>query len=188
MKRVLAIVLGLCLLSGLSVNADIDTIEGSTIAGGGCTCGTVDETIAATADSNQSTSAAAHGMSISPSTTINNVCGLNIYYGYVGSDSVHTLRFGTSSDLTSYDEEVGSGTIDSGADDTYHTYEFSTTYTLSSGSTYYWGITEDSGDARLRDLDPGDWGDGQHFYSVGSDWDMESSDTADIRFQILVCD
>jgi hypothetical protein len=35
MKRVLAIVLGLCLLSGLSVNADIDTIEGSTIAGGG---------------------------------------------------------------------------------------------------------------------------------------------------------
>jgi hypothetical protein len=38
MKRVLAIVLGLCLLSGLSVNADIDTIEGSTIAGGGgCT-------------------------------------------------------------------------------------------------------------------------------------------------------
>jgi hypothetical protein len=34
MKRVLAIVLGLCLLSGLSVNADIDTIEGSTIAGG----------------------------------------------------------------------------------------------------------------------------------------------------------
>jgi hypothetical protein len=37
MKRVLAIVLGLCLLSGLSVNADIDTIEGSTIAGGGDT-------------------------------------------------------------------------------------------------------------------------------------------------------
>jgi hypothetical protein len=35
MKRVLAIVLGLCLLSGLSVNADIDTIEGSTIAEGG---------------------------------------------------------------------------------------------------------------------------------------------------------
>jgi hypothetical protein len=29
MKRVLAIVLGLCLLSGLSVNADIDTIEGT---------------------------------------------------------------------------------------------------------------------------------------------------------------
>jgi hypothetical protein len=45
MKRVLAIVLGLCLLSGLSVNADIDTIEGSTIAGG-ASCDTITDTCA----------------------------------------------------------------------------------------------------------------------------------------------
>jgi hypothetical protein len=48
MKRVLAIVLGLCLLSGLSVNADIDTIEGSTIAAGGGSC--ANSQVAPTAD------------------------------------------------------------------------------------------------------------------------------------------
>jgi hypothetical protein len=190
MKRVLAIVLGLCLLSGLSVNADIDTIEGSTIAGGGeggCSSGTVDTQNTPT-DSNVqiNETAAVAGQSFQV-TQNGSLYSISLSIASVSTAADVAMRVGTSTDLSSsyLDESVvnvsGTGVVE---------FVFDSHPNLSTGTTYYIVFQFDSGAGDFNFHRGGDdYANGSRWWGYSTPWQTENeTSTHDIYFIVDLCD
>jgi hypothetical protein len=151
MKRVLAIVLGLCLLSGLSVNADIDTIEGSTIAGGGE--GGCSESPTINVDCSTGLEWLADyyyvGVKYTPTSNIN-ICKVSVELGEVTGDIsglTYTVRIWSVDGGDDLDTELGtsSGVTGSNAWGGFVEFEFPSSCSLTASTTY--AVTVDQGGA-----------------------------------------
>jgi hypothetical protein len=187
MKRVLAIVLGLCLLSGLSVNADIDTIEGSAIAGGGASCTdpvSFDITEYDGENTNNRT-ASPHGQSILATET-GTIYSITIQVSYVDSADTCELRIGNQADLSSsYESETLY--IDGAGD-----YEFVFDGALSVTNSQLFYIAFDSpGDGVGQGCDFS----GNSYYTDGAyynnnvSWSLSGGDsTGSMNFKVKYCD
>jgi hypothetical protein len=161
--------------------AHLAVIAGSTVvSGGSCESGTTDVSFEYT-DGAQSFGSAAYGRSFTPSSS-GQIYSIWVYISYAAASSEVELRWGTSSNLTTYEAshtmEVTSGS--------WNEFVFATNGNVSASTTYYFGMVENSGDARFAYEGTGGPG---RLYASSPGWDMDSIQPVhNVAYKIDLCD
>jgi hypothetical protein len=114
---------------------------------------------------------------------------ISIYIGSVETEGSIEMRWGTSSDLTTY-EDSKTESIVSGDALSFKKFTFATKGSVATSTTYYFGVKTASGSIDYRRDNAAGYANGIHYYdTAGTVWDMNaSSGSIDLRFRIYLCD
>lgn len=113
---------------------------------------------------------------------------ITVYLTASDGDDYATLRWGTSSNLGTYEDEVTGVLIPNGTNSV--TFDIdNTTFELQTSTAYYFGIICTTGAANISRMSAGDYANGYMTWADGTGWDMAylGVNTYDTRFSIYKC-
>ena len=154
----------------------------------GCGSDSVDtQNIAAETGSLTGVSTLARGQSFQCSA--GSLSAIDIAIGFTSGAELE-VRVGTTADLSTY-SATKTYTVPGDGDDQFHKIIFDTPVSVSASTTYYFGIVENSGDARIS-YSGDEYGSSslsRRDGTSGDTWNLTTVSSAiDLRFKVYLCD